>query len=104
MQVSVIVMPLESGSGYKARVGEPFNVVTEAPGADEAYAALATVIGPKLPAGAELARVDVPVYDRLFDVIGGLDPNSPFWDEWAAAVEEYRRELDATSDPVEAGS
>jgi hypothetical protein len=104
MQVTVIVMPLESGAGYKARVAEPYNVSAEATGADKAYAALTTAIHPKLPAGAELVRVDVPVYDRLFDVVGGLDPNSPFWNDWQAVIEEYRRELDAATDPVEAES
>ena len=94
MQVTVIVMPLESGSAYKARVGEPYNLSVEALGADQAYAALGAAIGPKLPAGSELVRVDVPVYDRLFDVVGGLDPNSPIWAAWAEDVEAYRRERD----------
>jgi hypothetical protein len=105
VQISVIVMPLESGTGYTARVGEPFNVATEAPTADGAFAAFATAIGPKLPAGAELARVNVPRYDRLFDLVGGLDPDSPAWTAWAAEVDAYRRERDrqdaepVTSDP-----
>jgi hypothetical protein len=34
----------------------------------------------------------VPAYDRLFDVVGGLDPNSPVWAAWAEEVEAYRRE------------
>jgi hypothetical protein len=104
MQISVIVMPLPSGTGYKARIGEPWNVATEARDADTAFALLSDQLRPRLALGDELVRVDVPLYDRLFDVIGGLDPNSPFWTEWAAAVEEYRRELDAAPDPVESGS
>jgi hypothetical protein len=47
----------------------------------------------QLPKGTELARVDVPHYDRLFDVVGRLDPDSPAWDAWSAEVERYRREL-----------
>jgi hypothetical protein len=87
-------MPLKTGSAYTARIGEPYNVSAEASGPDEAYTALATQMSPKLPAGTELVRVDVPVYDRLFDVIGGLDPSSPIWAAWAEDVEAYRRERD----------
>ena len=104
MEISVIVMPLPTGTRYKARVGEPWNVAAEADDPDTAFALLGNQLRPRLPHGAQLVRVDVPVYDRLFDVVGGLDPNSPFWAEWAAAVEEYRRELDAAPDPVEFGS
>jgi|SRR5262245_13731920 len=104
MMITVIVMPLPTGTAYKARISEPWNVAAEAGDADTAFARLSDELRPRLPQGDELVRVDVPVYDRLFDVVSGLDPNSPFWAEWAAAVEEYRRELDAAPDPVEAES
>src|SRR5687767_9597998 len=90
MQISVIVMPLTSGTGYKARVGEPWNVVTDAGDPDTAFALLDKELRPRIPTGADLVRVDVPVYDRLFDVVGGLDPNSPIWAHWAEDVERLR--------------
>jgi hypothetical protein len=92
MEISVIVMPLPTGAGYKARVGEPWNVAAEAGDPDTAYALLQDQLRPRLPNVAQLVRVDVPVYDRLFDVIGGLDPDSPAWSAWAEEVEAYRRE------------
>jgi hypothetical protein len=92
MQISVIVMPLPDGSAYKARIGEPWNVAAEASDPDTAFKLLADQLRPRLRPGDELVRVDVPAYDRLFDVVGGLDPNSPVWAAWAEDVEAYRRE------------
>lgn len=92
MQISVIVMPLPTGAGYKARIGEPWNVAAEAPDPDAAFAAVRSAMAPRLPAGAELFRVNVPVYDRLFDGVGGLDPDSPAWAAWEAEVEAQREE------------
>lgn len=95
MPISVIVMPLPTGVGYKARVGAPWNVATEADDADSAYQALTNGLRARLPAGTEFQRVDVPRYDRLFDVVGALDPGSPAWTAWAAEVDAYRAEVAA---------
>jgi hypothetical protein len=43
----------------------------------------------------------VPKYDRLFDVVGGVDPNSPAWSAWASEVESYRAEVAARDAAVE---
>ena len=45
--------------------------------------------------------MDVPVYDRLFDIVGGLDPNSPAWSAWASEVDAYRTEVAAKDAAVE---
>jgi hypothetical protein len=97
MQISVIVMPLASGGGYKARVGAPWNVAVEAGDADSAFHGLTEALRRRVPPGADFGRVDVPKYDRLFDVVGGLDPNSPAWSAWASEVDAYRAEV-ATKD------
>jgi hypothetical protein len=104
MTDTVIVMPTAAGDRYTARLGAPHNLQADGATADSAFAALEAKVRAVGPSGISLVRVDVPRYDRLFEVVGLLDPNAPFWDEWAAAVEEYRRQRDADPDPVETGS
>jgi hypothetical protein len=101
MQITVIVMPLPTGNGYKARVGAPWNAAAEAGDADSAFRALTDQLRPRVPAGTDFARVDVPKYDRLFDVVGGLDPDSPAWSAWESEVEAYRAEVAARDETVE---
>jgi hypothetical protein len=101
MKISVIVLPLPTGGRFKARVGAPWNVAAEADDADSAFRALTNALRSRVPAGAEFCRVDVPVYDRLFDVVGGLDPNSPAWAAWASEVDAYRTEVAAKDAAVE---
>ena len=101
MQISVIVMPLPANGGYKARAGAPWNVAFEAGDADAAFLAVTEVLRSRAPTGAEFNRVDVPVYDRLFDVVGGLDPNSPAWVAWSSEVNAYRAEVAANDETVE---
>src|SRR5262245_61298941 len=93
MPLSVIVMPLPTGVRYKARVGAPWNVTAEADDADSAYRVLTDSLRARAPTGIEFKRIDVPRYDRLFDVVGGLDPNSPAWSAWASEVDAYRAEV-----------
>jgi hypothetical protein len=95
MQISVIVMPLATGGGYKARVGAPWNVAVEAGDADTTFQELTRELRARVSPETEFGRVDVPKYDRLFDVVGGLDPNSPAWLAWASEVESYRAEVAA---------
>ncbi|HJZ94850.1 MAG TPA: hypothetical protein VKE40_28545 [Gemmataceae bacterium] len=95
MTVTVIVMPTAASDRYTARLGAPHNFQTEAATADAAFAALEAQFRAKVPAGTDLVRVDVPAYDRLFEVVGGLAPDSPEWGAWAAEVEAYRRQRDA---------
>jgi hypothetical protein len=95
MTDTVIVMPTEAGDRYTARLGAPHNLQAVGTTADSAFAALEAKVRATGPLGMSLERVDVPRYDRLFEVVGGLDPNSPIWEAWAADVEEYRRQRDA---------
>jgi hypothetical protein len=101
MRISVIVMPLPTGGRFKARAGAPWHVASEAADADAAFGALVDVLRNRVPVGAEFHRVDVPAYDRLFDVVGGLDPNSPAWSAWASEVDAYRAEVAAKDAGVE---
>jgi hypothetical protein len=101
MNISVIVMPLPTGGRFKARVGAPWNAAFEADDADAAFRMVMDALRPRVAAGAEFHRVDVPVYDRLFDMVGGLDPNSPAWAAWAAEVDSYRSEVAAKDAAVE---
>lgn len=101
MQMSVIVMPLPAGGRFKARIGAPWNAASEADDPDAAFRALTDALRTRVPAGVEFRRVDVPVYDRLFDIVGGLDPNSPAWSAWASEVDAYRTEVAAKDAAVE---
>jgi hypothetical protein len=101
MQITVIVMPLPDGSAYKADAGAPWHVSSKASDPDTAFRALTDQLRPRTPAGTDFARVDVPKYDRLFDVVGGLDPDSPAWAAWASEVDAYRAEVAARDEAVE---
>jgi hypothetical protein len=100
MTDTVIVMPTPAGDRYTARLGAPHNLQAEGATADAAFAALEAKVRATGPLGLSFVRLDIPRYDRLFEVVGGLDPNSPAWDAWTAEVEEYRRRRD-TEDNAE---
>jgi hypothetical protein len=77
MTDTVIVMPTAAGDRYTARLGAPHNLQTEGATADSAFAALEAKVRAMGSSGLSLVRVDVPRYDRLFEVVGGLDQTLP---------------------------
>ena len=97
MKITIIVMPLPQVSGYKARTGEPWNLAVEAADPDVAFANVESLLRSRI-SDAEFVRVDVPAYDRLFDLVGSLDPNSPAWDAWSDEVQRYRIEREQTEE------
>ena len=75
--------------------------MAEAADPDAAFQAVTEVLRARVPAESDFGRVDVPVYDRLFEVVGGLDPNSPAWSSWASEVDAYRVRVAADDAAVE---
>lgn len=99
MKITIIVMPLPQGSGFKARTGEPWNITGEDADSDMAFAKVESLLRSR-NADAEFVRVDVPAYDRLFDLVGTLDPNSPAWDAWSDEIQRDRLEREQAEEEV----
>jgi hypothetical protein len=99
MSISILVEP--AANGFHAVSGGPLNLSAVAESAAGALAALREKIADRLRGGAMLieqsfARVASPI------PVVPLAEN-PLFDDWLAAVEEYRRNRDAEERAAETG-
>lgn len=90
MSISILVEP--AAGGFRAATGAPLNLSAEAESADAAVAAVRAKIGERLRGGAVLVEHPVPFASTV--PVVPLHEN-PLFDDWLAAVEEYRRTQDA---------
>ena len=95
MDVSVIVEPV-TGSGYRAIGGGGLSVGLTAEGttAAEAINRLTELVQFRLQAGARLAELNVDAGATSWKEEAGYLRDSPAYQLWRDAVEEYRRGLD----------
>lgn len=93
MELPVLVEPV-AGNGYKASGAFPFEFTTEGATADEAVQKLKQLIQNRLANGAELIGVEVPKTDNPWARIEGIYKDDPLFDEWQAAIAEYRRQAE----------
>jgi predicted RNase H-like HicB family nuclease len=96
MQIPVLIERVE-GNGYRARGGEPFAVTVEGATREEALLRLQEVIRSRL-ADAECVPVEVPTTDNPWLRLEGVYKDDPLFDEWQAAIVEYRRQVDLDPD------
>lgn len=94
MQVPVLLEALEDRPGYKARLGEPFNLSVEAASPPEALLELSRAIQERLQTGAKIVPLTLPM--KFPDPVhAGWLPDDDLTREWREAVEQYRLECDA---------
>lgn len=93
MKLPVLVEPIAE-NGYKASMTAPFEYATEGATRDEAVQKLKQLIQNRLNNGAELISLEVPRTDNPWLRIEGVYKDDPLFDEWQAAIAEYRRQKD----------
>ena len=98
MQVSVLVEPV-LGKGYRASSGV-FSVSVEGATEAEAIERLEQLLQDRVANGSRLVTVNVPLGSHpSAQFFGGLK-NEPLFDEWVAAMEERRRQIDLDDDQL----
>jgi hypothetical protein len=93
VELPVLVEPI-AGNGYKASGTFPFEFTTEGTTRDEAVQKLKQLIQNRLTNGAELISLEVQRSDSPWVRIEGVYRDDPLFDEWQAAIAEYRRQVD----------
>ena len=96
MQIPVLIEPLP-GKGFRARGGEPFPFAAEGATRDEAVRRLREMVDLRLRNGAELIALDVPPENPWLR-FAGMFKDDPLFDEWKAAIREYRAQRDPDPD------
>jgi predicted RNase H-like HicB family nuclease len=89
----VLVEPI-AGNGYRACGSFPFEYTTEGATPDEAVQKLKQLIQNRLTNGAELISLEVPKTDNPWVRLEGIYKDDPLFDEWQAAIAEYRKQAD----------
>jgi hypothetical protein len=98
MQIPVVLEANGLG-GFRAESGSPFPVVAEGSTREEAVSKVRDELNKQLQEGKEVVMVEVgPNAENPWLKMAGWLKDDPLFDEWRAAVEEYRRQCD-----VEAG-
>src|SRR5262245_59522979 len=97
VSISILVEP--AAGGFRAATGAPLNLSAEAVSVEAAVAAVRAKIDERLRAGFLL--VDHPVPFASTVPVIPLHEN-PLFDDWLAAVEEYRRTRDVEERAAEA--
>jgi hypothetical protein len=90
----VLIEPV-AGNGYVARAGSPFNWSAEGSTPEEAVQRLQAVATAQQAAGMKAAAITMDgggVHPHAAFV--GALKDSPLWDEWRKAIEEYREVIE----------
>ncbi|HKB01916.1 MAG TPA: hypothetical protein VKD90_06830 [Gemmataceae bacterium] len=99
MSIPILVEP--AANGFRAAAGSPLDLSAEADTAAAAVAALKAKIADRLRSGAFLIEQPVPAPPSPIPVVPLAE--NPLFDDWLAAVEEYRNSRDAEEQAAEAG-
>ncbi len=92
MQVAVLIEPVP-GKGYRAS-SKAFSISVEAVTEAEAIERIEQVLQDRFASGSRLVTVEVPAKTHpSAQFFGGLQ-DEPLYDEWVAAMNDRRREID----------
>lgn len=95
MDIPVFVTP--HGSGFLARMGSPFDLTAEGPTADAALEAVHELLREKMRSGCRIRSIRVNDVDSIQAAALKLG-QSPLFEEYVEAVEEYRRQYNTVPD------
>lgn len=98
MQIPVVIEPFGTG-GFRAQSLPPFTAIAVGNTSDEALSKLRDELNKEVQGGKRLVMLEVESKEEnpWLAMAGSLKDN-PLFDEWQAAIEEYRRQCD-----IEAG-
>jgi hypothetical protein len=100
MKIPILVEPI-ANNGFRATSGPPFTVSAEGATRDEALARLRAEIDRRMADGAVVMPLEITTTEEKPSIWGiGMFKDNPFFDEWQAAIEEYRRKVDEEEDNV----
>lgn len=97
MEIAVLLQPVH-GNGYRASVGEPFQISAEGPTRDEALTALRALLEERARQGAEIVTMQFPVPARRLPTTP-VWPNDELTKQWLEGIAEYRRQRNEEPDP-----
>ena len=98
MSIPILVEP--AADGFRAAAGGPLNLSAEADSAAAAVAALGEKIADRLRGGAVLIEQSFTSLATPVPIVPLAE--NPLFDDWLAAVEEYRDTRDAEERAAEA--
>jgi hypothetical protein len=94
MKIPILVEPIEN-AGFRATNGPPLAASAEGATRDETLALLRKEIDRRMADGAVVVPLDVvTTEENPWLAMAGMFRNDPLFDEWQAAIEEYRRKVD----------
>jgi hypothetical protein len=99
MKIPILVEPIEN-DGYRATSGPPLAASAEGATREEALVRLREEIHRRMSDGAIVMPLDITTTEEKPSIWGfGMFKDNPLFDEWQAAIEEYRRKVDE-GDPL----
>ena len=100
MNTAILVEPV--GAGFRAASGGPLDLSAEAKTAAAAVAALRAKIADRLRGGAFVLEHSLPGSRMPFPTLPLAE--NPLFDEWVAAVDDYRRHAELAELASERGA
>lgn len=91
MQIPVLIEKVP-GDGFRARGGEPLALTADGATADEAISKLRDLIERRLADGTQVVSIELPESNAAWRSMGGMYADDPLYDEWQAAIKEYRNQ------------
>ena len=98
MQIPVLVEKVP-GNGFRARGGEPFAFAADGATREEAVSKLRALIEDQLSRGTQVVALDLSRSNDKWRPLAGMLADDPLFDEWQAAIEEYRSKVDQSETP-----
>lgn len=95
MELTVFVEP--HPPGFRATAGVPPHLSADGPTPDDALAALRSLVSARLGAGGQFRTLTVTDVDAIRSAARKVG-ESPLFEDWVQAVEEYRRQNNTVPD------
>jgi hypothetical protein len=94
MNIPILIEPIAS-NGFRATGGAPFDLSAEGATRDEALQRLRAEIDRRMAGGATVVPLEItPLEENPWVQGAGMFRDDPQFDEWQAAIQEYRRQVD----------
>src|SRR5437016_5202576 len=97
MQIPILIEEVP-GNGYRSRGGEPFALCAEGATREEVLAKLQEQLQARMKAGDAIVPLEVPAAPHPLIRFAGMFEHNPLYDEWKAAMAEYRRQIEEDPD------
>jgi hypothetical protein len=94
MKIPVLIEPI-ANDGFRATGGPRFEVTAQGSTREEAMARLREAIDQRIFEGWDLVPLEVgTIEENPWNAVAGMFRDDPLFDEWQAAIADYRRKED----------